>query len=363
MGVGDKTVKNTTFAALLVVVACAFVFAQDQKQPADGKVVLRVNEQEVTAADFQALLAEHKARDFMEELVDLLLIRQAAKKAGVTVSDAEVDKRQEDLLLQELALYDNDFKKMEEELQRYGYTLEDRRRSNAHKTRLLLLAEKLVKSERTAEESVKSLFKERYPKTAGTVAKVYHVLISTDEVHRYISNRMSQLKLKLRIASAAQKEKISEEIAGLKEKAKKWESLSSRKVADEIVKKLRGGGKFAELAREYGAGYTAENFDMGWVTRQGVFELLVPAVFDRLKPGEVAEPIQSRFGFHVVKLLGLKEVSELKYEDVRPYLLDELETRAVNNHEIRHLVIELREKAKIERPGLRNGKIEEPRER
>ncbi len=348
--------KKIAAAAFLVTALCLIVLAQDAQQPTGGGgVVLRVNAKETTRAEFEKLLFECKAREFMEELVDWLLVQQAAEKAGVTVSGKEVTERQNELLLQELAHYNNDLKELEAELKRYGYTIEERKKNNAYKTRLLLLAEKLVKKKRASDENMKALFERRYPKDAGRIARVHHILVSTEEMAHGIAREISRLKCELRIASAEQKQKIDMEIAGLTEKSQRWKKLNSKDVADEVVKKLRAGENFAKIATEYGAGYTAESFDMGWVPKGALFNLLVPVVFDQLKPGEVAEPVQSRFGFHIVKLVDIKDVSQLKYEEVQPFLLDEEERRHVDGHEIGHLVQHLREEAKVERFDLSGG--------
>jgi parvulin-like peptidyl-prolyl isomerase len=345
--------KNLTAVAIAVTALCVIVLAQEEQPAASGsEVVLRINGEEITRAEFEAALIRDKSRRFMEELIDLILLQQAAKKAGVAVTDEKLEEWLEFLLLQELAKYGNDLEKLKDGLKLRGYTFKEYKAVIAREARPKLLVEKLITKERITEENMRKLFEQRYPKDAGRIARAYQILISTNKMHDGILSRLSYLKYRFQVASAKQKEKISTEIAQLKEKLEEWKKLNSRKVADKVVKKLREGADFAEIAKKYGAGYTAESFDMGWVARQWLFRLLVPVIFEQLKPGEVAEPVQSRYGFHIVKLIDIKDVSELKYEEVRPYMLDELSTRVVSKHEIEHFMLHLREKAAIERPDL-----------
>jgi parvulin-like peptidyl-prolyl isomerase len=341
-------------AAAVTLVVCLFALAQDVKRPGPSDVVLRVNDGEVTSAEFDELLKERKAREFMEELVDCLLVEQAAEKAGVTVSQDEIEERQTELLLQELSFYDNDVAKLRAELERYGYTIEERNKQNAQRTKFLLLAEKLVRKGLLQDENVKKLFETRYDKSQERVARAYHMFISKAEAERHIESRLAYLRLRAAVATDRQKEQIGKETAELRERLELWKDLNSRTVAEDMVRRLREGEDFEKLARRYGAGYTAEDYDMGWVSRKMVSEVLVPVIFEQLKPGEVAEPIQSKYGFHIVKLVEVKDISELKYEEVKPYLVDELSTRVVTKGELAELMAHLRSEAVIERLGLRD---------
>lgn len=348
--------KNIPVIAIAVAALCVIVAAQDINKPAGapdaGKVALRVNKEKITRGEFEDILVRAKGREFMEELVDWLLVKQAASKAGVSVTEEEVEEQHEDMLMRQFGIFDYDINKLRENLEMFGYTISTRKKATAFKTRMLLLARKVIQKERTTEHNLKHEFEKRYPDTAGRIAKVNHIHVSATEMRKGINKRLSYLKYRQQVASDAQKRNIGTEIAQLKEKLEKWKELNSRDVADIVVKKLRAGEDFAKIAGEYGANYTSEFFDMGWTTRDILNKLLVPAVFEQLKPGEIGEPIQSQWGFHVLKLVNIKDVSELKFEEVRPYLKDELSKKLVTEHEIADMLLKLRKEAAIERPGL-----------
>jgi peptidyl-prolyl cis-trans isomerase SurA len=73
--------------------------------------------------------------------------------------------------------------------------------------------------------------------------------------------------------------------------------------ADEVLKRLKDGGDFAQLAASYSdAPDGLKGGDMGWRSREHLPDLFAQAV-DRLQPGEVSGVLRSAAGFHVLKML------------------------------------------------------------
>jgi len=64
-----------------------------------------------------------------------------------------------------------------------------------------------------------------------------------------------------------------------------------------------GGASFADLAREHSQdGSAKQGGDLGWVN-PGQFVPEFEEVMNRLEPGEVSEPVVSRFGVHLIQLM------------------------------------------------------------
>ena len=78
----------------------------------------------------------------------------------------------------------------------------------------------------------------------------------------------------------------------------------------DFKKRLQAGqADFAALAREFSQdGSAAQGGDLGW-TNPGMFVPEFEAVMNRLAPGEVSEPLLSRFGMHLIQLLERRQVS------------------------------------------------------
>jgi peptidyl-prolyl cis-trans isomerase SurA len=91
-----------------------------------------------------------------------------------------------------------------------------------------------------------------------------------------------------------------------------------------------GQGDFAQLARENSQDASAKNGgDLGWAS-PGMFVPAVVEVLYALAPGQISEPVVSRFGIHLIQLLerrqsslGQKEQREVARNMLRERKLDE----------------------------------------
>jgi len=79
--------------------------------------------------------------------------------------------------------------------------------------------------------------------------------------------------------------------------------VKTKEEADAIIKQLKGGADFAKLAAEKGTDGTKEQGgDLGYFTKDRMVPEFANAAF-AMKVGDVSTaPVQSEFGFHVIKL-------------------------------------------------------------
>lgn len=77
----------------------------------------------------------------------------------------------------------------------------------------------------------------------------------------------------------------------------------TRQTAESLLAALRGGADFAEAARRHSRdSVSAQNGgSLGWFRRGIMVKAFENAVF-RLRPGEISEPVETEFGFHVIQL-------------------------------------------------------------
>jgi peptidyl-prolyl cis-trans isomerase SurA len=79
-----------------------------------------------------------------------------------------------------------------------------------------------------------------------------------------------------------------------------------------------GKADFAKLAREHSQDASAaEGGDLGWVS-YGMFVPEFEEVMNKLQPGQIADPVISRFGVHLIQVLERREapVSERELRDI-----------------------------------------------
>lgn len=112
---------------------------------------------------------------------------------------------------------------------------------------------------------------------------------------------------------------------------------------------LDSGSDFAELAKEKSTGPSGPNGgSLGWFGLGAMvpeFETAVVA----LEPGQVSDPVQTQFGWHVVKLNEQRKTKAPLLDDVREEIANKLQTELVENR-----VTELTAAAEIERPEIKD---------
>ena len=110
------------------------------------------------------------------------------------------------------------------------------------------------------------------------------------------------------------------------EKAPAKDIEAARKKAEEIYAKIKAGADFAAVAKANSEDYSAvQGGDLGFFERNRMVKPFADAVFETCKAvGDVVGPVQSQFGFHVIKLTGIggqpKPFDEVKAQ-VRQTLL------------------------------------------
>lgn len=99
---------------------------------------------------------------------------------------------------------------------------------------------------------------------------------------------------------------------------------------EQIRTRLSQGEDFAALAKEFSEdlGSSAEGGDLGFVGK-GVFDPAFEQAVYALKEGEISEPVKSRFGWHLIKLLGVKAAEIPSFDTLKPELVRELKTEQV----------------------------------
>ncbi len=84
--------------------------------------------------------------------------------------------------------------------------------------------------------------------------------------------------------------------------------VATREAADEVVARINGGEDFADVAREVSTdtGTAGTGGDLGWFPRGVMVDPFEEAAFS-LDVGVVSEPVQSEFGWHIIKVLEKEE--------------------------------------------------------
>lgn len=105
--------------------------------------------------------------------------------------------------------------------------------------------------------------------------------------------------------------------------------VKTKQEADRIRKEIDGGADFATEAKTYSQdGSKANGGDLGWFKLDAMVKPFGDAVVG-MKDGEIAGPVQTRYGWHIIKLMGTRMVDVPKLADVRDQLTGDIRQEAV----------------------------------
>lgn len=115
--------------------------------------------------------------------------------------------------------------------------------------------------------------------------------------------------------------------------------------AKEVIAQLAKGGSFSKIAKEKSLdpGSKEKGGDLGWFSPATMVKPFSEAVAG-LKKGAVASaPVQTQFGWHVIKLVDTRVAQPLSYDKVKEGLQKNLQQRNLEK-----MMVDLRAKAKVD---------------
>jgi peptidyl-prolyl cis-trans isomerase C len=121
--------------------------------------------------------------------------------------------------------------------------------------------------------------------------------------------------------------------------------VESEDVAKSIIADIKKGGDFAKIAGEKSTDKAAaQGGDLGYFTKDQMVEPFANAAF-AMKPGDVSQtPVQTQFGWHVIKVVDRRQSTPPTFEEVQEQLRSQVSEQVIGE-----LVEDLRGKAKVER--------------
>ncbi|MBU0653891.1 MAG: peptidylprolyl isomerase [Gammaproteobacteria bacterium] len=97
--------------------------------------------------------------------------------------------------------------------------------------------------------------------------------------------------------------------------------MKTKEEAEAIIKELEGGVDFADLAKKKSTGPSGPTGgDLGWFKPDAMVKPFSTAVA-QMEPGTISkEPVQTQFGWHVIKLEERREVKQPEFDALKPQL-------------------------------------------
>jgi peptidyl-prolyl cis-trans isomerase C len=122
----------------------------------------------------------------------------------------------------------------------------------------------------------------------------------------------------------------------------------ARKKAEEIQAMLKQGKDFAALAGEFSdCPSSSQGGDLGYFTRGKMVGSFEDTAFS-LKPGEMSGIVETKFGYHLIKVAEKNPETTVSYEDIEDKIAQQLKLQKVRGLVADH-VSEVKGKARVER--------------
>jgi len=131
-------------------------------------------------------------------------------------------------------------------------------------------------------------------------------------------------------------------------KADKAKKAKAEKKIKKAQQRLKAGEKFSKLAEELSQRASSKKGgDLGYFSHGQMVKSFEKVAFS-LKPGEVSDIVETRFGYHLIKLVDKKEASTVPYKEAKDRLTQQLKQQKTHK-QVTQYVARLKENAKIER--------------
>jgi peptidyl-prolyl cis-trans isomerase SurA len=278
---------------LTLLAACVVTTATAKAQQPIDRIVAIVGARPILASQIDEEMVQAQAqgqpvptdsagrmtmrRQILDRLIELeILVQQAQRDTSIKITDQEV-------LDQVEQTYQNVRKQFSSELDfreqirqaRFG-SVEEWRRWLADEQRRQLYAQRLIESQRQKGKL------RPIPPTEAQMREFWE------------QNKEQQPR---RPATVSFRQIVIKPVPDSIAKRRAFER------ADSLVAELRRGGDFAAAAKRFSgdSASAAQGGELGWF-RRGVMVKEFEDVAFRLRPGEIAGPVETAFGFHIIRV-------------------------------------------------------------
>lgn len=258
----SKGGKGWMIASLVLAAALIIVLIKPPFQNDDSNTtVATVNGTNITKAQLYEKLVEAGGKSTLQNLITTTLVDQEAKKANITVTDADIEAEIEDLRTQfggEDAL--------NSALAQSSMTLDD------------------LKAQMPLQVEIRKLLEPQ-------------VTVTDDEISTYYNDYKDSFNEEEQVRASHILVETQEE-------------------ADEILQQLKDGADFATLAQEKSTdtGSKDNGGDLDFFTKGEMVTEFSDAAFS-LQVGETSGVVQTDYGYHIIKVTDRKEAKEYTLEE------------------------------------------------
>ena len=194
-----------------------------------------------------------------------------------------------------------------------------------------------IKQVKIDETAIKNYYEANQPEfQASEQARVEYVVFSAEALQSQVAVNEAEIKKyydEHQSEFGAQEQRHAAHILILvSAQASAADKVAAKAKAEQILQQVKQSpGKFSDLAKQNSqdTGSAAQGGDLGVFGRGAMVKPFEDAVYS-LKPGEISGLVQSDFGFHIIKLLAVKEAKIQPLSEARNSILQKLQQQMGN---------------------------------
>ena len=214
----------------------------------------------------------------MNNLINIKLEEQLAKNANITISDSDLN-----AAILQVA-------------QSNGMTLDQLKSA--------------IESNGTSFSAYREKFKEQMKiSQLQQMAVAQNITVTKEEINTFLRRYKNT-------RSASSEYHLEDILIPIPNNPTPAQTNGAQKKAEQLVQQLQEGGDFQKLAASFSRGSQAFNGgDLGWRELAQMPNIFSDKV-KNMKTGEVAGPLKAPNGFHIIKLLGVKNAHKLNKKEI-----------------------------------------------
>lgn len=251
---------------MIAIIAVLFIFGLTSSiyfAKAEGQYVAKVGDVLITQADLDEALNKQYGSATLDALIQDKIVVLEAEKQGVVASEEEVNKQLNTVMEQQ-----GGEEAFNAALASSNMTIEDFKKN----LNSFVLASKLIEKQVDTSDKALQAYLSANAATFNTEAQVEasHILVADEAT------------------------------------------------ATKVKAELDGGADFAALAEKYSTdtGSVANGGSVGYFAAGAMVPEFSEAAF-AMKKGEVSEPVKSEYGYHIIKVTGIKKATDASLENLK----------------------------------------------
>lgn len=157
-------------------------------------------------------------------------------------------------------------------------------------------------------------------------AEIERNIVRTAYVQKLLSEEVTEEQLKEEYEQYKSNFKSQEEVKA------RHILLETEEAANEVIKKLNEGANFEELAKSESKGPSApQGGDLGYFIKGQMVPAFSDAAFSMEVGSYTKEPVQTDFGFHVIKVDDKRQTQPASMEELKPFIEQELKRNVLGD--------------------------------